>query len=630
MTEFNKFTATIPLSVKRIPRETVVIHFAGDSGDGMQLAGMQFTQSSASMGNDIRTFPDFPAEIRAPAGTLPGVSGFQLSFSQRPIHTPGDEYDVLVAMNPAAMKVALKQLKKGGILIIDEDKFTEKELKKAHIQENPLETSALDNYRVVRLPMTSLTLQALVSYDISRSAARKCKNMFALGVVYWLYHRALEETKAWINERFKDQAAIAQANIEALRAGYHYAITAELFAEHYSVGAAQLPAGEYRQVTGNQALALGGVAAAIAANKQLLVCGYPITPASDILHLLAKYPHCGVKVFQAEDEIAAMGAAIGAAFGGELALTSTSGPGMDLKSEALGLAVITELPLVVVDVQRAGPSTGMPTKVEQSDLLTAMFGRHGECPVPIVAPSTPSDCFHAMVEAFQIAVRYMTPVILLSDAYLANSTQAWKIPASEEISLQVNHWQEKESFLPYCRDPHTLARPWARPGTPGLEHRIGGLEKEHESGHISYDPANHQHMVNLRAEKIKGIAQTIPPLEVQGADRSEVLVVGWGSTYGTIHAAVEELLAQGYALNFIHLRWLNPFPPQLAEIFNEFKQILVVELNSGQLCQLLRAKFLVDAKPINKIEGKPFSVMELKTKLLPFLEAATDEQFKSA
>lgn len=620
MTKVDEFTTLIPIKVNRTPLETVVIHFAGDSGDGMQLAGMQFTESSALMGNDVRTYPDFPAEIRAPAGTLPGVSGFQLSFSSKNIHTVGDHYDVLVAMNPAALKVSLKNLKKGGILIIDEDKFTEKDFKKAHIQENFLD-SANDDYRVIRLPMTSLTLKALESIDMSRAAARKCKNMFALGVVYWLYHRPLKDTHEWIKERFRDQEDILEANITALRTGYHYAITAELFAEHYTVKEAPLPKGHYRQITGNQALAWGCVAAAKQSHQPLLICGYPITPASDILHIAAKYGHLGVKTFQAEDEIAAIGAAIGAAFGGTLALTTTSGPGMDLKSEALGLAVMTELPLVVVDVQRAGPSTGMPTKVEQSDLLTAMYGRHGECPLPVLAAATPGDCFHMVLEAFRIAMKYMTPVILLSDGYLANSAEPWKIPAVDSLpQLQPSYHQEKEGFLPYLRDPTTLARPWAIPGTPGMEHRIGGLEKEHQTGNISYDPDNHQRMVDLRSAKIQGIENDLPPLELMGANTGDVLIIGWGGTYGTIRTVVEKLQEKGHAISAAHCRYLNPLHKEIGEIIGNFKHIVVVELNKGQLCQLLRSRFLVDAKGINKVAGKPFHVGELIERLAPFLE----------
>jgi 2-oxoglutarate ferredoxin oxidoreductase subunit alpha len=621
MADIDTFTSTIPLTIKRTPVETAVIHFAGDSGDGMQVAGLQFTQSCTSLGNDVRTYPDFPAEIRAPQGTLAGVSGFQLSFSEKNIHTPGDRYDALVAMNPAALKVTLQNLKPGGILIIDEDKFTDKDLKKAHFTDNPLESPQLAEFRVIRLPMTSLTLKALEAIKISRPSARKCKNMFALGVVYWLYHHALEDTKEWIKERFKDQEDIIEANITALRSGYHYAITAELFAEHYNVKAATLPKGEYRQITGNQALAWGCVAASKQSMRPLIVCGYPITPASDILHLLAKYTQFGIKTFQAEDEIAAIGAAIGAAFGGTLALTTTSGPGMDLKSEALGLAVMTELPLVVVDVQRAGPSTGMPTKVEQSDLLTAMYGRHGECPLPVLAAATPGDCFYMIIEAFRLAITYMTPVILLSDAYLANGAEPWKIPHTDDLAkLNINFAKQQTGFLPYARDPKTGSRPWAIPGTPGLEHRIGGLEKQHETGNISYDPQNHQKMVNLRAEKIQGIEKDLPPLEVLGEKEGRVLVIGWGGTYGSIRSAVEELQSGGHRISAIHLRYLNPLQQTLHDIMKGFQHILVVELNTGQLCQLLRARFLVDAKAITKVEGKPFGVGELKERLLGYLE----------
>ncbi len=610
----------IEISVKRLPLEAVVIHFAGDSGDGVQVAGTQFTQSCATLGNDVRTFPDFPAEIRAPAGTLPGVSGFQLSFSQHHIHTAGDRYDVLVAMNPAALKVTVKNLIPGGILIIDEDKFTPKDFKKAGITENPLESTELDEFRVIRLPMTSLTLKALETINISKSAARKCKNMFALGVVYWLYDRPFEATKEWIKERFKEQADVIEANIVALRTGYHYAITTELFAEHYTVAAAQLPKGEYRQITGNQALAWGCVASAHQSKQDLLVCGYPITPASDILHTLAKYAHFGIKTFQAEDEIAAMGAAIGAAYGGKLALTTTSGPGMDLKAEAMGLAVMTELPLVIVDVQRAGPSTGMPTKVEQSDLLTAMYGRHGECPIPILAASSPSDCFYRVIEAFRLAIKYMTPVILLSDAYLANSAEPWKIPHTDELpEFSPEYAVQSEDFLPYRRN-ETLSRPWAIPGTPGLAHRIGGLEKEHETGNISYDAANHQKMVNLRAAKIQGIENDLPPLEILGDKEGDVLVIGWGSTYGAIRTVVEQLQQQSCKISAVHLRYLFPFQKELGDTLKKFKQVLVVELNTGQLCQLLRARFLVDAKGINKVAGKPFGVRELREKIMPYLE----------
>lgn len=625
MTKIDSFTTTIPLTVKRQSLEMVVIHFAGDSGDGMQVAGMQLTQASAALGNDVRTYPDFPAEIRAPAGTLPGVSGFQLSFSSHLIHTPGDHYDVLVAMNPVALKASLKNIKSNGILIVDEDKFTVKDLKKANIPDNPLEVSALSGCRVVRLPMTSLTLQAIESkgITISRSQARKAKNLFALGVVYWLYHRSLEETIKWIKERFKENDLMVEANIAALKAGYHYAITAGLFADHYEVQAAPLPPGTYRQITGNQALAWGCVAAACQAKQNLLVCGYPITPASDILHMLAKYGAYGVKTFQAEDEIAAIGAAIGAAYGGALALTSTSGPGMDLKSEGLGLAVMAELPLVVVDVQRAGPSTGMPTKVEQSDLLTALFGRHGECPVPVLAPATPGDCFYMVLEAFKLATTYMTPVILLSDASLANGAEPWRIPEMETLPLlQLSYHQEIGNFKPYARDPRTLSRAWAVPGTPGLEHRIGGLEKEDETGNISYDPDNHQKMVTLRAAKVQGMMKAMPPLESIGKQEGKVLIIGWGSTYGVIRTVVEALQKEGKSISFVHCRALNPLPEALETWVKHFDHILVVELNLGQLCQIIRARYLVDAKSIHQVTGKPFSQEKLQAAIEPYWREA--------
>lgn len=621
MSKFESFTTPIPVSVNRIPVETVVIHFAGDSGDGMQLAGSQFTQSCAGLGNDIRTFPDYPAEIRAPQGTVPGVSGFQLSFSERLIYTAGDQYDVLVAMNPAALKQSLKHLAPNGLLIIDEDKFNEKEFKKAGFSIDDALFANIPPGRIIRIPMISLTLEALKDLPISRPQARKCKNMFALGVLYWLYHRSLEDTKAWIQARFQDQPDILEANIIALRAGYHYAITTELFAEHYTVKAAQLPSGEYRQITGNQALAWGCIAAGQLAQKQIIVCGYPITPASDILHILARYPHYGIKIFQAEDEIAAAGAALGVAYAGELSLTSTSGPGLDLKQETLGLAVMAELPMVIVDVQRAGPSTGMPTKVEQSDLFAALYGRHGECPIPVLAPASPSDCFDIAIEAFRIATKYMTPVIVMSDAYLANSAEPWQIPDINALSpINITHSTDKATYKPYARDPQTGARPWALPGTPELMHRLGGLEKQHETGNISYDPDNHQLMVDLRAQKINAIANELPPLETYGAPNADVLVIGWGSTLGAIQTVIDDYTTAGMPIAGLHLRCLNPLPQDLQTVLSRYKTIIVVELNSGQLCRLLRAQFLVDAKAVNKIAGRPFTVRELKDRIAPYFD----------
>lgn len=620
MTQFDRFTSPISVSVKRTPLEKVVIHFAGDSGDGMQLAGSQFTQSCGGLGNDIRTFPDYPAEIRAPQGTVPGVSGFQLSFSEKRIHTPGDHYDVLVAMNPAALKQSLPHLAPGGLLIVDEDKFNDKELKKAGFSEDADPFKGIPEGRIIKIPMISLTLEALKDLPLTRPQARKCKNMFALGVVYWLYHRPLEETKQWLKQRFKADPNILEANITALRTGYHYAITAELFAEHYTVNAAELPKGTYRQMTGNQALAWGVLATAQLAQKSLLVSGYPITPASDILHMLAKYPEYNVKTFQAEDEMGAIGAALGASFAGELAMTSTSGPGLDLKQETLGLAVMAELPLVVVNVQRAGPSTGMPTKVEQSDLLAALYGRHGECPIPVLAPSTPGECFDMTIQAFQIATNFMTPVILLSDAYLANSAEPWQIPDVSTLpSLSIAQRTDPTNFKPYERDPNTLARPWAVPGTLGLMHRLGGLEKENETGNISYDPENHQRMVNLRAEKVEAIQKVLPKVAPYGCEDADILVIGWGSTFGAIYTVVNELNAAKHAIAGLHLKALNPWPPGLDKLLSRYQNILVVELNSGQLCQLLRADFLVNAKSIQKVAGKPFTVSELKTRILPHL-----------
>lgn len=600
--------------------DTVVIRFAGDSGDGMQLTGTQFTSTSALVGNDVHTFPDFPAEIRAPAGTLPGVSGFQLSFSRLDIHTPGDRLHVLVAMNPAALKVNLAELEEGGILIINANAFDDKALKKAHYDNNPLESGELAKYRMFTLPITELTLNAVKEAGISHSQANKCKNMFALGIVFWLYTRPLEHTLNWLTKKFNNNPQIAAANCMALKAGYNYALTTELFAERYTIAKAQLKPGRYRQITGNEALGLGCVAVAMKAQKTLLLSGYPITPASAILHQLAKYESYGIKIFQAEDEIAAMGATIGAAYGGNLAATTTSGPGLDLKGEALGLAVITELPMVIIDVQRAGPSTGMPTKTEQADLLAAVYGRHGECPVPVLAAASPSDCFYVVIEAFRIALKYMTPVIVLSDGSLANGAEPWLLPSFEELpELKLVFHSDPEGFSPYQRDPETLARLWAVPGTPGLEHRLGGLEKDQHSGNISYDPQNHHAMVNLRAAKIRRIAKDIPALKIIGEKQGRVLVLGWGSTYGTILTAVEALQAEGKSVSALHIRHLFPLPENLGEVMRQFDTVLVPELNLGQLSQLLRAEFLMDVLSFAKVAGKPFLVSEIRDRILELL-----------
>jgi 2-oxoglutarate ferredoxin oxidoreductase subunit alpha len=604
--------------IPSIERDAIVIRFAGDSGDGMQLTGSQFTNTSAMIGNDVFTFPDFPAEIRAPSGTLPGVSGFQLCFSSKEIHTAGDTLHALIAMNPAALKVNLKDLEEGGLIILNENSFTEKEFKKANYQQNPLLSGELEKFRVFAFPITDLTLNAVKSFGMTHSQAMKCKNLFALGIVYWLYSRPLESTLEWLEKKFAQKETIAKSNQAALRAGYNYALTIGLFTERYTVKKAQLPKGKYRQITGNEALALACVAVAHKSERPFLLSGYPITPASAVLSHVAKYQNMGIQVFQAEDEIAAMAATVGSAFGGGMAMTITSGPGFDLKSEALGLAVMTELPCVVVDVQRAGPSTGMPTKTEQADLLMAMYGRHGECPLPILAAQSPSDCFSILIEAFRIAVKYMTPVVVLSDGYLATGAEPWLIPDVDKLpDLKPEFCNEKEeNFSPYLRDTQTLARNWAIPGTKNLEHRIGGLEKDFITGNISYDPDNHQKMIEIRANKIQNIVNHIPDIEIQGNPSGKLLVVSWGSTYGSALTAVDSLQQEGYEISAIHLRYLNPFPKNLKNILNSFDKILVPELNRGQLSHLLRAEFLVNAISYSKVTGKPFLVSELQEKIL--------------
>ena len=606
-------------SVTREERETITIRFAGDSGDGMQLTGDQFTVTSALAGNDVSTFPDFPAEIRAPAGTLPGVSGFQVSFSHHDIYTIGDIVDVLVAMNPAALRVNLLDLDKGGILIVNSDNFSENDLRKATYAENPLESDALNDYRVYEVPLSLLTLKAVEEVGLSKRQAERCKNLFALGIVFWLFDRLMEHTLNWIETKFGKLPMISQANQLALKAGYNYGITME-FAEHYKVKPATLPSGVYRQITGNQALALGCVAASVQAKRPLLLSSYPITPASDILHELSRYQNFGIKTFQAEDEISAICATIGAAFGGILGLTTSSGPGILLKGEGISLAVTAELPLVVIDVQRAGPSTGMPTKTEQADLLMAINGRHGECPVAVIAPQTPGDCFYIMLEAYRLALKYMTPVMVLSDGYLANGAEPWMLPEIEDLpNLEPTFHTDPEGFTPYLRDPETLARVWAIPGTPGLEHRLGGLEKDSETGNVSYDPLNHQKMVDTRADKIKGIAKDLPLLQVQGPKQGDLLVLSWGGTYGSVISAVEALQAEGKAVASVHLRYLNPLQRNLGDLLKNYKKVLVPELNLGQLCQILRSEFLIDAIPFNKVQGKPFLVSELRNRILELL-----------
>jgi len=595
----------------------VIIRFAGDSGDGMQLAGDRFTQETAIFGNDLSTLPNFPAEIRAPAGTLPGVSSFQLHFADHDILTPGDAPDVLIAMNPAALKANIKDLPRGGDLIVNTDEFTKRNLTKVGYDASPLDDGSLEQYNVHAVPITSMTVKALESFDITRKDAERAKNMFALGMLSWLYDRPVEGTLGFLKSKFAGKPEIMQANVAAFQAGWNFGETTEAFSVRYEVKPAPLTRGTYRNISGNTALAYGLIAAAQLAGLPLFLGSYPITPASDILHELARHKRFGVRTFQAEDEISAIGAALGAAFGGSLSVTSTSGPGMLLKAETIGLAVSVELPLIVCDIQRAGPSTGMPTKTEQADLLQAMFGRNGESPVPIIAAASPADCFNAAIEAARIAVKYRTPVILLSDGYLANGSEPWRIPevaSLPDLSQQFAFAAASDDgeFLPFRRDPVTLARPWAIPGTPGLEHRIGGIEKSDITGDISYDPDNHDRMVRLRQAKVEGIAADIEPLSVDDPDgAARVLVLGWGSTYGSIGAAVRRTRNAGHAVAQAHLRHLNPFPPNLADVLRRYDKVLVPEINLGQLALLLRGRFLVDVISYNRVRGLPFRAAEL-------------------
>ena len=606
---------------RREEREEVVIRFAGDSGDGMQLAGMQFTNETAVAGTDVATLPDFPAEIRAPAGTLFGVSGFQLNFSSHEIFTPGDNPDVLVMMNPAALKVNLKDLKAGGIIIADTAEFTEPNLRKAGYETNPLEDGSLDKYQVFPVDITTMTLRAMEGLNLSQKVATRCKNFYALGLTSWLFTRPIEPTIRWIQNRFKKDPELVEANLRALKTGYFFGETAEMFAVQYEVKPARLAPGKYRNITGNTATALGFLAAAERAGLPLFLGSYPITPASDILHEMANYKHFNVYTFQAEDEIAAVGAAVGAAYGGCIGITATSGPGLLLKQETINLALMTELPLIIADVQRAGPSTGMPTKTEQADLLMAVYGRSSDSPVVVMAPATPGDCFYMAFEAVRIALKYMVPVIFVSDTFLANGAEPWKIPKVSELPrIETEFRTDPRGFQPYLRDPETLSRPWVRPGTPGLEHRIGGLEKEDLTGNVSYDPANHEKMVRLRAEKVARVAMDIPLTEVRGDSSGKLLVIGWGGTYGAILEAVERLRAQGKSIAHVHLRYLSPLPADLKNIIPRFEKVLVPELNMGQLVKIIRAEYLVDAKGINKIQGQPFRVSELMEKMQEFLE----------
>jgi len=613
--------------VRRV--DHVVIRFAGDSGDGMQLTGDRFTASSALFGNDLSTLPDFPAEIRAPAGTLAGVSAFQVHISDHDILTPGDQPDVLVAMNPAALAANLGDVPAGGTVVVNADAFDERSLAKAGCATNPLLDGSLAGYRVFEVPMTSLTLEAVKPSGTKPRDAERSKNFFALGLISFMYTRPVESTLAWISARFATTPMVAEANTLAFKAGWNFGETTEMFDSLYAVEPAPLAPGTYTNITGNTALAWGLIAAAHQARLPLFLGSYPITPASDILHELSKHKNFGVRTMQAEDEIAGIGAALGAAYGGSLAVTTTSGPGVALKSETIGLAVNLELPLLVIDVQRGGPSTGLPTKTEQADLLQAMYGRHGEAPLPIVAPATPGDCFHVAVEAARLALRYRTPVIVLSDGYLANGSEPWRVPEVAELpdisvafATEANHRRADggSEFWPYLRDPDTLARPWALPGTPGLEHRIGGLEKADGSGSVSYSPANHERMVALRAAKIAGIAGDIPPVSVDDPDGdAELLVLGWGSTYGAITAGARRVRAAGHRVATAHLRHLNPFPPNLGEVLSRHPKVLVPELNLGQLRRMVRAEFLVDARGLNKVTGQPLRAGEVAAAMLELL-----------
>ncbi|MFA7227848.1 MAG: 2-oxoacid:acceptor oxidoreductase subunit alpha [Melioribacteraceae bacterium] len=598
----------------------VTIRFAGDSGDGMQLTGSQFSDTTALMGNDLGTLPDYPAEIRAPAGTLYGVSGFQVHFSSSDIHTPGDTPDVLVAMNPAALKKNLADLKRDGIIIVNTDSFDAKNLKLAGYDKNPLEDeTALDGYKVYPVPITTLTSSALKESGLSIKDINRCKNFFALGLMYWLYNRPLDATLSWLNSKFKNKPAILNANEIALKTGYYFGDTTEIFENRYTVEPAKLKKGTYRNISGNEATALGLVTASIKSGLPLFLGSYPITPATDILQFLASYKNFGVKTFQAEDEIAGITSAIGAAFSGALAVTTTSGPGVALKTEAIGLGVMTELPLVIVNVQRGGPSTGLPTKTEQADLLQAVYGRNGEAPIPVLAAATPSDCFYMAIEACRIAVKYMTPVMLLTDGYIGNGTEPWRIPHENEIpDIPVKFATESEGFAPYSRDEN-LARPWVKPGTPGLEHRIGGLEKANITGNVNYDPANHDFMVKLREQKIQNVKNDIPDLAIQGDAEGELLVLGWGGTYGAIKEAVDKATAKGFKVSQAHLKYVHPMPKNTKEVLGKFKKVLIPEINLGQLAKIIRSEFLIDVLQFNLVRGLPFRSSDIENQIVEIL-----------
>ncbi len=616
--------STTITEVPRRKREVIdkaCIRFCGDSGDGMQITGSQFTNTAALYGNDLATFPDFPAEIRAPAGTLPGVSGFQVHFSSSDVYTPGDAVDVLVAMNPAALKMNLPDLRTNGILIVNLDNFKENDLRKAQIAVSPLEDHSLDGYRLFAVELTKLTRAALKELGLDAKSMDRCKNFFALGMCYWLYNRSMDPTLRYLEDKFKGKPQLVAANRLAMQAGYSYCEATEAFQISYEIPPAKLSPGTYRNISGNAALAMGFVAASDKAGIPLFLGSYPITPASDILHELSQYKDFGVITFQAEDEIAAVTSAIGAAYTGALGITTTSGPGMALKTEALGLAVAVELPLVVCDIQRGGPSTGLPTKTEQADLLQALFGRNSEAPIPVVAPSSPGDCFWVALEASRIAIKYMVPVIILSDGYLANGAEPWKIPDVSELpEIPVHFETNTENFHPYRRDPTTLARPWAIPGTPGLEHRVGGIEKQDVTGNINYDPLNHERMVRLRAAKVEAVADDIPDAVPAGDQSGDLLIVAWGSTHGPITAALKTARDKGQSVGHVHLRHLNPLPRNLGDVLKRYKHVLVPEMNMGQLVMILRAKFLVDAQGYNKIQGKPFKQSEIEQKIDEILE----------
>jgi len=606
---------------KREVIDKACIRFCGDSGDGMQITGSQFTNTAALYGNDLATFPDFPAEIRAPAGTLPGVSGFQVHFSSSDVYTPGDAVDVLVAMNPAALKMNLSDLRTNGILILNLDNFKENDLRKAQITVSPLEDHSLDGYRLFAVELTKLTRAALKELGLDAKSMDRCKNFFALGMCYWLYNRSMDATLRYLDDKFKGKPQLVEANRLAMQAGYSYCEATEAFQISYEIPPAKLSPGIYRNISGNTALAMGFVAASDKAGIPLFLGSYPITPASDILHELSQYKDFGVITFQAEDEIAAVTSAIGAAYTGALGITSTSGPGMALKTEALGLAVAVELPLVICDIQRGGPSTGLPTKTEQADLLQALFGRNSEAPIPVLAPSTPGDCFWVALEASRIAIKYMVPVIILSDGYLANGAEPWKIPDVSELpDIPVHFETNTEDFHPYRRDPNTLARPWAIPGTPGLEHRVGGIEKQDVTGNINYDPLNHERMVRLRAAKVEAVADDIPDAVPAGDQSGDLLIVAWGSTHGPITAALKTARAKGRSVGHVHLRHLNPLPRNLGDVLKRYRHVLVPEMNMGQLLMILRAKYLVDAQGYNKIQGKPFKQSEIEQKIDEILE----------